>query len=268
MRLQAAQVPVLVGGSYALERYTGIARHTKDFDLFVRPTDAERVLAVLAGAGFQTELTFPHWLGKASCAGDVIDIIFSSGNGVARVDDEWFANAPRETVLDIDVALCPAEEMIWSKAYVMERERYDGADIAHLLHAAASSLNWSRLLRRFAEHWRVLLSYLVLFGFLYPSARTKIPAWVMHELLGRLQDELTAVPPTEPVCLGTLLSREQFLVDLECLGYQDGRLVPRPTMTPEQIAHWTAAIKHRSADDEPEATDWQAGPLFPPSVDP
>jgi hypothetical protein len=244
LRLQEAHVPFLVGGSYALERYTGIARHTKDFDLFVRPADAERVLAVLASTGFQTDLTFPHWLGKALSGGDVIDIIFSSGNGVATVDDDWFAHAATGTVLDIDVALCPAEEMIWSKAYVMERERYDGADIAHLLHATGSNLDWPRLLRRFAGHWRVLLSYLVLFGFIYPSARSMVPSWVMRELLGRLQDELTSPAPTEPVCQGTLLSREQYLVDLECLGYQDGRPVPRPTMTPDQIAHWTAAMEH------------------------
>jgi hypothetical protein len=29
---------------------------------------------------------------------------------------------------DVPVIFCPPEEMIWSKAFVMERERYDGAD--------------------------------------------------------------------------------------------------------------------------------------------
>ena len=33
MALQAARVPFLVGGGYALAHYTGIIRHTKDFDL-------------------------------------------------------------------------------------------------------------------------------------------------------------------------------------------------------------------------------------------
>ena len=49
--LDAAGVPFLVGGAYAFERYTGIARHTKDFDIFVHPRDFERVLATLAEAG-------------------------------------------------------------------------------------------------------------------------------------------------------------------------------------------------------------------------
>ena len=29
-------MPFLVGGAYAFARYTGIERHTKDFDVFVR----------------------------------------------------------------------------------------------------------------------------------------------------------------------------------------------------------------------------------------
>src|SRR3954451_1057714 len=40
--LREAEVPFLVGGAYAFERYTGIARHTKDFDIFVRPKDLDR----------------------------------------------------------------------------------------------------------------------------------------------------------------------------------------------------------------------------------
>ncbi len=59
--------------------------------------------------------------------------------------------------------------MIWSKAFIMERERYDGADIAHLILACGRDLDWRRLLGRFGRRWRVLLSHLVLFGFVYPG---------------------------------------------------------------------------------------------------
>ncbi|MDC8448805.1 MAG: hypothetical protein LV473_10645 [Nitrospira sp.] len=47
-------------------------------------------------------------------------------------------------------------------------ERYDGADIAHLLHVRSEKLDWGWLLWRFDRQWRVLLSHLVLFGFVYP----------------------------------------------------------------------------------------------------
>ncbi|HEY9650516.1 MAG TPA: hypothetical protein V6C95_07625, partial [Coleofasciculaceae cyanobacterium] len=41
--LQASEIPFLVGGTYAFERYTGIVRHTKDLDIFVRPRDCDRI---------------------------------------------------------------------------------------------------------------------------------------------------------------------------------------------------------------------------------
>ena len=43
--LNAAGLPYLVGGAYAFARYTGIERHTKDLDLFVRRADAPAILA-------------------------------------------------------------------------------------------------------------------------------------------------------------------------------------------------------------------------------
>ncbi|HLH26905.1 MAG TPA: nucleotidyltransferase [Chloroflexota bacterium] len=243
--LLQAGVPFLVGGAYAFECYTGIARHTKDFDIFLRPADRHRALEVFDKAGYHTEMTFPHWLGKAFCSGDFIDVIFSSGNGLARVDDEWFAHAVDAEVLGLPLKLTPPEEMIWSKAFILERERYDGADVAHLLRAQAEHLDWARLLRRFGDNWRVLLSHLILFGFIYPTERGKIPTRVMDKLLRRLQRELHAPPAGERVCQGTLVSREQYLVDVERWGYADARLQPRGNMTRQDVDHWTAAIDNK-----------------------
>lgn len=240
--LNESKVAFLVGGAYAFARYTGIERDTKDFDIFVRPEDCERVLEVLAEAGCETEITFPHWLGKAYCGEDFFDIIYSSGNGIAKVDDEWFEHAVDEKVLGVPVKLCPPEEIIWSKATIMERERFDGADVAHLLHACAESLDWQRLLRRLDQQWRVLLSHLVLFGFTYPSKRHLIPNWVMDELLHRLQDEMLSEPPKARICYGTILSRAQYLTDIDKWGYQDGRLFPIGKMSRKEITHWTLAI--------------------------
>src|SRR5204863_8270038 len=84
--LDEAGIGFLVGGAYAFERYTGIARHTKDFDIFVHPRDLERVLETLGAAGCETALPFPHWLGKARCGGAFVDVLLSSGDGVAAVD--------------------------------------------------------------------------------------------------------------------------------------------------------------------------------------
>lgn len=241
--LEAAEVPFLVGGAYAFARYTGIVRHTKDFDVFVRPEDAAPALAALAAAGAQTELTFPHWLGKAYGGDEFIDVIFSSGNGLATVDAEWFAHAVPDEVLGRAVRLNPPEEMLWSKAFVMERERYDGADITHLLRATAAELDWERLLRRFGEHWPVLLSHLVLFLYVYPVEAKAVPGWVMGELQRRLAAELAQPAGTERITRGPLLSREQYLIDVDEWGYRDPRLLRNGgELTGGEIAHWTDAI--------------------------
>jgi hypothetical protein len=235
-------IPFLVGGAYALERYTGIARHTKDFDIFVRPVDCERALAVLAALGCQTDLTFSHWLAKAFRGDDFMDVIFSSGNGIATVDDLWFAHAVEADILGLPLRLSPPEEMIWSKSFIMERERYDGADIAHLVRAVGPQLDWDRLLARFDPHWHVLLSHLVLFRFIYPTDRDRVPARVVRALTARLEAELDAPPPPGRICRGTILSRGQYLVDVDNWGYRDARLEPVGGMNRRQIAHWTAAI--------------------------
>jgi hypothetical protein len=249
-RLVEADVPFLIGGAFAIERYTGITRNTKDLDIFLREGDVKAALAILDGLGCGTELKFPHWLAKACTREGVIDFIFSSGNGVATVDDGWFAHAVDAELFGVPVKLCPPEETIWSKALIMERERYDGADIAHLLRALGPGLDWPRLLMRFGPHWRVLLSHLVLFGFIYPGERWRIPAEVMRELTGRLAGEIDAPEAEdERLCQGTLLSRAQYLPDITTWGYGDARLKPRGSMTADDVARWTAGIE----DDEPSA---------------
>jgi len=243
--LNDAKVPFLVGGAYALERYTGISRYTKDLDIFVQPGDRDRIIETLANAGYQADVTFPHWLAKAYYGEYFIDIIFSSGNGICIVDEAWFEHAPRREVLGVPVLLCPMEEIIWSKSFVLERERYDGADIAHILRVCAERLNWPRLMDRFGAHWRVLFSHLVLFGFIYPAERSRIPEWVMQKLIALLTEEMRNVPPPGQLCQGTLLSREQYLTDIMHWGYEDARLQPTGRMTRENIAHWTAAIDEK-----------------------
>jgi|SRR6266511_3710497 hypothetical protein len=131
--LLKANSPFLVGGAYALAHYTGVVRHTKDLDLFVRPHD-------------------------------------------------------------------------------------------------------------FGAHWRVLLSHLILFGFIYPAERARIPTWVMQELLNRLQHDPQSHPSAARICQGTLLSRAEYLIDIEQWEYEDARVLPRGPMTAEEIAQWTAAI--------------------------
>ena len=232
--LTAARIPFLVGGGYALGAYTGIARATKDLDLFILQTDVSATLDACSAAGFLTKLKFPHWLGKVSKDEFFVDIIFGSGNGLCTVDREWFQHAVPSTVCHRPVLLCPPEEMIWSKAFIMERDRFDGAEIAHILNAKGNELNWDRLLRRFHSHWRVLFSHLILCAYIFPSDASKVPDWLVDELVRRLRVEMNAPPATERWCHGTLLSWAQYLPDICERGYRDARHFPKGNLSQEQ----------------------------------
>jgi len=239
--LQNANIPFLIAGAGAVRFYTGVSRQTKDFDLHLRPHHIDGALDAFAHAGYKTEKTFPHWLAKAKRGRNCVDLIFRAGNGLCEVDDSWFERAQDEDVLGVTVKLSAPEDMLWMKAYIMERERYDGADVAHILESCAEKLNWPHLLRRFGPDWRLLLSHLVLFGYIYPSERGRVPVAIMDALISRLRNE-NSVSGSDRICRGTLLSREQYLSDVEKRGFRDARLEKRAHMNEGDIAHWTKAI--------------------------
>ena len=240
--LREARCPFLVTGAYSLAHHTGACgRPIKDLDLVVCRRDLGRALAALASVGAQTEIAFAHWLAKAFLDGEGIDVLFASGNGEIRVDDEWFARASPGTLFGSPVRFTPVEEDIWMRSFVMERERYDGADVAHLLRACAHKLDWRHLLQRFGRHWRLLLSHLVLFGFIYPNERWRLPTSVLDTLLARLARETTSHPAMEPLCQGTLLSRVEYLTDVERDGLCDARVAPHGRLSYRDARLWTRA---------------------------
>jgi hypothetical protein len=250
--LQDANVPFLIGGAYVVEVYAGVSRRTKDFDLYVRPRHLDAAVDALARAGYKTEKTFPHWLAKARLERDYVDLIFRAGNGLCEVDDSWFERAHDDELLGLHVKLCAPEDMIWMKAFIMERERFDGADIAHILVSCAEKLDWQHLVQRFGPDWRVLLSHLVLFGYIYPSEQARIPTAIMDDLIDRLQKDAAPAGGHKRLCRGTLLSRKQYLVDVKKWGFHDARLEKRVHMDSEDIAQWTKAIpKEEKAPGKP-----------------
>jgi hypothetical protein len=136
--------------------------------------------------------------------------------------------------------------MIWQKSFIMERERYDGADVAHLILAQGDRLDWQRVLNLFGRHWRVFLSHLILFDYIYPAEKAKVPAFVRHKLLDLLSQEVCQPASASRVCRGSFLSRAQFQVDIENWGYEDARLAH---MSEEEVAQWSNAANQK--EDKP-----------------
>ena len=231
----------LVGGAYAVAHYTGLARDTKDFDLLLCPTDVERALAIWRKAGYTADFEFTHWLAKVRSGRACVDVIFRAGNGLGTIDETWFEEAREVNMFGIRVRVAPPEELIWQKAYIMERERFDGADVAHLLASCAPLINWQRLVQRFEPDWRVLWSHLILFGFIFPSKRSLIPVDLVKEFNYRVAKEQNDPQPNDKCCNGTLLSRIQYHSDVTSGGLADARRSARCQMSPAEIRRWTEA---------------------------
>ena len=54
---------------------------------------------------------------------------------------------------------------------------------------------------------------------------------------------MASPPPTDKVCNGTLLSWQEYLIDLSDGGFRDARLAPEGPMTASQIKLWTERPK-------------------------
>lgn len=151
--LQAANIPFMVGGTYALNFYTDLNRQTHDLDLFGKASDYPRFLAAMKAAKIKSELVDERWIAKATKGELLVDFIFNSASALCPVDDSWLEHAPIMTLYGVKVKVVPAEEMILSKIYYQERRHYDGADINHLILKQGKNLNWRRLMRRMEAHW-------------------------------------------------------------------------------------------------------------------
>src|SRR5829696_6754510 len=107
--LNAANVPYVVAGAYAIYEHTGIYRKTKDLDLFFQPAAVVDAARALRAAGFVTRLEDPHWLAKATYGEYFVDLIYGMGNGVALIDEGWVKHSRPGIVAGMPVAIAPPE---------------------------------------------------------------------------------------------------------------------------------------------------------------
>lgn len=219
--VSAAEVPFLVGGTYALNSHTRVVRQTKDLDVFCRPVDYPRILEAGVAAGLTIEVQDERWIAKLKREPYFVDVIFGSINAVTSVCDQWFAASPTRNVLGVPVQVLPPTELIWSKAFLQDRHRYDGSDIVHVILVNSQEIDWRRLLDYFNQYWEVLLVHLLNFRFVYPSERDLVPAWLLDELLDRLRRQRQLPKPTNKTCRGHLFSPNDYTIDLREWGFGD-----------------------------------------------
>ncbi len=219
--LRGSQIPFLVAGTFAVNCYTGINRATKDLDIFCKAGDFPRILLHFREHGFDTITVDERWLAKVRRGGCFFDVIFSSTAAVVTITDLWFQESHPAELYGVSVQLTPPTEMIWSKALLQYRHRYDGADIAHLILRQSKRIDWKRLLTHMEQYWEVLLMHILNFRFIYPSERDKIPRWLLDELLLRTKEQADLPLPLTRVCRGRLFSPDDYRIDVSEWGFAD-----------------------------------------------
>src|SRR5919199_2053030 len=223
--LNRAGIRYMLGGAVALNAHTGIWRETKDLDMFVLEKTVTPLLETLEAAGFETEITDPCWLAKAWKGNPFVDIVHANQNGALPVEESWFPNAKETTVLGRQVLVIPAEEMFLSKMFVASRDQWDMADIVHLIFATRGDLDWGRILGKVDEHWELLLIYLHLYRYVYPSHTHYLPGRVLDLLRERYEEETDSQGSLR--FRGTMLDDASFRVDVEEWGLPDERAATR-----------------------------------------
>jgi hypothetical protein len=211
--LEEKHVPFAVSGAFALRQHTGICRFTKDLDLFMTSLTARQVLPYLQQRGFDCEVRDPVWLAKAHQGEFFVDLITGMSNGVLAVEDSWIMRASPAVVEGVETRVLAPEELVASKIFVARRERFDGADIAHVIYATYPSFDWKRELHLIGEHWEMLLWSLLLFRYVYPAQTHYVPAAVWRELLQRLEREI-ARPDPHAKFRGSLVDDKMFAIDV------------------------------------------------------
>jgi hypothetical protein len=211
----------MLGGGFAMYHYTGMYRDTKDLDIFCKPSEYPKIMKYFAEKGYKTEMTDVRWLAKIFKDDYFIDIIFDTVNNICRVDDTWYDHAPEAEFVGEKVKMLPAEELVWCKIYVQNRERYDGADVNHILLKWGKNIDWKRLLFRLDQHWHLLLQQIINFQFVYPSEyRDIVPKWLFDELISRAQEQYDLPAPVENVCRGPVIDQTQYETDIKQWNYK------------------------------------------------
>jgi hypothetical protein len=213
-------IPYAVAGAFALEKYTGIWRLTKDLDLFIQSANVPAALERLGEHGFRCETPDPVWLSKAHCGEYFVDLISGMSNAVIMVDDSWIKRAQPARIAGVPSQIISAEDLIASKLFVLRRERFDGADIAHIIYGTKGRLDWGRILGLAGEHWEIVLCALMLFRYVYPAHTNYVPARLWQDLLSRYLD-LVEHPDRGAPFRGSLVDENIFSIDVKDWGLED-----------------------------------------------
>lgn len=211
--VRATGIKFMLGGGFALAAYTGRWRATKDIDIYLHPECRHTAIEALNAAGFKdyyNEKPYErHWIYRSTRDGVIVDIIWSMANQRAQVDAEWLERSTPITIRSQTVLIMPAEEFIWAKLYIMQRDHCDWTDIFNLLHAYGPQVEWDHLIERLGEDVMLLKGMLTTYAWLSPNDVLKLPTSLWEKL--ELPQPVRAGPPPKFNRIRLLDTRDWFV---------------------------------------------------------
>lgn len=200
-QVQRRGLSFALGGGLAASYYTGRMRFTKDMDLIILPQDRAVFIEALTRLGFEDlyhkQPYKRSWIYRGVRDDIIVDLIWQMANDRAIVDERWLTHGPQFQVSGLPMRLIPIEELIWSKLYIMHRDRCDWPDILNMLYLHAQTLDWDHLLNRVGVDRTLLSGLMCVFRWLCPDRAQRLPAELWAQL------GLTGLP-SEPLEWGGL----------------------------------------------------------------
>lgn len=200
-----------VGGGLAFSLYSGHRRNTKDMDIFILPPDHQEYLELMARCGFSEYTAVPYdrtWSYRGQKEGYIMDLLWRMLNDRAPFDEEWVRRGWDLQIRGLPLRLLPVEELIWTKLYILHRERCDWPDILILLHVRGPQMDWEHLLGRLGEDAPVLGGLVHLFRWMCPGRAAQLPDWIWERL--GLTAEAVDGPPVDRRRVALINSHDWF----------------------------------------------------------
>lgn len=211
---QERGIPFAVGGGFANMAYTGQTREAKDLDLLILGCDRDAMIRITVEAGFHDyydEKPYDRaWIYRAYTNGVLVDLIWAMANQRSKVDRAWIEQGPEIGVDGVRIRLMPAEELLWIKLYILQRDRCDWPDALNLVYAAGPELDWKYVLARLGNDRPLLTGLLSTFAWLSPQRARELPEWLWREL-GICQHAATEGPELSQAHANLLDSRPWFV---------------------------------------------------------
>ena len=165
--------------------YAGQWRDTKDLDLYILHQDRDRMISVVTELGLRDyfeKLPYDrNWIYRSYTGAIIVDLIWAMANRRALVDESWL-QGPEVEADGLRFRLLAPEEALWSKLYVLQRERTDWPDALNLLYGVGPEIDWCRLLQKLGHDTPLLSGLLAVFAWLAPPRARQLPAWIWSEL--------------------------------------------------------------------------------------